>query len=167
MTQEKIVRIFIIIIIDPGPGQYTVFSEFGIYESKYAHTTPNENHASTSKKEISHPEPSSQAQTKPTEETKPVSPKPEKKPVKKEPEKKEPEKVPEPEKTSEHKEPEPVKEPSVKAEPVEEKKSEKPAEEPIPETKVEEPPAEEKKLETLENQIKESAEGNMVPQVEQ
>ena len=50
---------------------------------------------------------------------------------------------------------------------MEEKKSEKPAEEPIPETKVEEPPAEEKKLETLEDQIKESAEGNMVPQVEQ
>ena len=56
-----------------------------------------------------------------------------------------------------------MKEPSVKAEPVEEKKSEKP---PVPETKVEEPPVEEKKLETLDDQIKESAEGKMVPQVE-
>lgn len=54
----------------------------------------------------------------------------------------------------------------MKAEPVEEKKSEKPPEEPIPETKVEEAPAEEKKLETLDDQIKESAAGNMVPQVE-
>ena len=51
----------------------------------------------------------------------------------------------------------------MKAEPVEEKKSEK---QPVPETKVEEPPVEEKKLETLDDQIKESAEGNMVPQVE-
>ena len=27
---------------EPGPGQYRVFSEFGIYESKYAKTEPNE-----------------------------------------------------------------------------------------------------------------------------
>ena len=25
----------------PGPGQYVAFSEFGIYESKYAHTEPD------------------------------------------------------------------------------------------------------------------------------
>ena len=72
-SRENCIFIYLIFIIDPGPGQYTAFSEFGIYESKYAHTSPDNGGSNeNTKQDTDENQQTSQEQTKPTEEKKPV-----------------------------------------------------------------------------------------------
>ena len=49
-----------------------MFSEFGIYESKFENTVPTEGKETSPSKENNKTVPTSQTQTKPTEETKKV-----------------------------------------------------------------------------------------------
>ena len=128
---------------EPGPGQYRVFSEFGIYESKYAKTEPNE------------PPPKKERVEIPREALKP---KPKPKPKKIEPIKEETNEEPKPIEDSKQEEPkeEPKQEENKEEpKPVEEKKEEVKADEPQPEeekkeeTKGEEPKQEEEKKEEV------------------
>ena len=128
---------------DPGPGQYRVFSEFGIYESKYAKTEPNE------------PPPKKERVEIPREALKP---KPKPKPKKIEPIKEETNEEPKPIEDSKQEEPkeEPKQEENKEEpKPVEEKKEEVKADEPKPEeekkeeAKGEEPKQEEEKKEEV------------------
>ena len=128
---------------EPGPGQYRVFSEFGIYESKYAKTEPNE------------PPPKKERVEIPREALKP---KPKPKPKKIEPIKEETNEEPKPIEDSKQEEPkeEPKQEENKEEpKPVEEKKEEVKADEPKPEeekkeeAKGEEPKQEEEKKEEV------------------
>ena len=128
---------------EPGPGQYRVFSEFGIYESKYAKTEPNE------------PPPKKERVEIPREALKP---KPKPKPKKIEPIKEETNEEPKPIEDSKQEEPkeEPKQEENKEEpKPVEEKKEEVKADEPKPEeekkeeAKGEEPKKEEEKKEEV------------------
>ena len=128
---------------EPGPGQYRVFSEFGIYESKYAKTEPNE------------PPPRKERVEIPREALKP---KPKPKPKKIEPIKEETNEEPKPIEDSKQEEPkeEPKQEENKEEpKPVEEKKEEVKADEPKPEeekkeeAKGEEPKQEEEKKEEV------------------
>ena len=128
---------------EPGPGQYRVFSEFGIYESKYAKTEPNE------------PPPKKERVEIPREALKP---KPKPKPKKIEPIKEETNEEPKPIEDSKQEEPkeEPKQEENKEEpKPVEEKKEEVKADEPKPEeekkeeAKGEEPKQEEEKKEKV------------------
>ena len=128
---------------EPGPGQYRVFSEFGIYESKYAKTEPNE------------PPPKKERVEIPREALKP---KPKPKPKKIEPIKEETNEEPKPIEDTKQEEPkeEPKQEENKEEpKPVEEKKEEVKADEPKPEeekkeeAKGEEPKQEEEKKEEV------------------
>ena len=124
---------------EPGPGQYRVFSEFGIYESKYAKTEPNE------------PPPKKERVEIPMEALKP-------KPKKA--------KKPKPEKIEETKEENNIEEPKAEEEPkheeykpeeevkVEDSRPEIKAEEPKPEDNkpLEEPKPEEAKAEEVKKE---------------
>lgn len=119
---------------EPGPGQYRVFSEFGIYESKYAKTEPNE------------PPPRKERVEIPREALKP---KPKPKPKKIEPIKEEAQEEPKP--VEDTKPEETKEEPKPEEKKVEESKPEEPKPE---ENKVEEPKPEEKKEEAKPEEAK-------------
>ena len=119
---------------EPGPGQYRVFSEFGIYESKYAKTEPNE------------PPPRKERVEIPREALKP---KPKPKPKKIEPIKEEAQEEPKP--VEDNKPEETKEEPKPEEKKVEESKPEEPKPE---ENKVEEPKPEEKKEEAKPEEAK-------------
>ena len=155
---------------EPGPGQYRVFSEFGIYESKYAKTEPNE------------PPPRKERVEIPREVLKP---KPKPKPKKIEPireethedpkplEENKPEESKEEPKTLEDNKPEEIKNDELKEEnkpeepkveeskPEEEKKDDNKPEEPkIEEEKKEEPKVEDNKVEGANPEEEKKEEAN-------